>query len=261
MRARAHPARSRSIGKKLGASPAPLVAHLCPTRPSAPIPVKHCATPAHSQMCGKKLLPARRSSSGSSMAIARSTTRRSRSCGRCSCKPGGHAARMAVSPRVGGRSARSFPNSTILLGLSSARSIMQPSRLFRSRSGRRCWRAFHELSPTPQSSTLFGMTRSYEGEEHSSACARQPVSKLEQRGKATKRENIEARYSHISWLFRFGFGYSQAKMAPDTGHPRQDIAKPPKLSGAVPAMFVVFRMVTAWKLATSASMTPSLTIS
>ena len=31
MRARAHPARSRSIGAKLGASPAPLAAHLCPT--------------------------------------------------------------------------------------------------------------------------------------------------------------------------------------------------------------------------------------
>lgn len=52
-------------------------------------------------------------------------------------------------PASGWALVRSFPNSTILLGLSSARSIMQPSRLFRSRSGRRCWRAFHELSPPP----------------------------------------------------------------------------------------------------------------
>ena len=201
-RARAHPARSRSIGVKLGASPAPLAAHLCPTRTSVPIPAKHCATPAHSRMCGMKLLPARRSSSVSCTALARSTTRRSRSCGRCSCKLGGHAARMAASLRSDGRLARSFPISTILLGLSSAGSTMPPLQLFQSHSVRRSWRVFRGRSPIPQSSMLFGMTRSYAGEGHSSACVRQPVSKLKQRGKATKRENIRARYSHVSWLFR-----------------------------------------------------------
>jgi hypothetical protein len=60
------------------------------------------------------------------------------------------------------------------------------------------------------------MTRSYGGEGRSSAYARQLVSKLKARGKAIKRENINGRYSHVSWLFRFGIGYSQAKMAPDT---------------------------------------------
>lgn len=139
-----------------------------------------------------KLLPARQSSSVSCTAPARSTTRRSRSCGRCSCKLGGHAARMAMSLRSDGRLARSFPISTILLGLSSAGSTMPPLQLFQSHSVRRSWRVFRGRSPIPQSSMLFGMTRSYGGEGHSSACARQPVSKLKQRGEATKRENIRA---------------------------------------------------------------------
>jgi hypothetical protein len=67
---------------------------------------------------------------------------------------------------------------SILLGRSSAGSTIRPSQLFLSHSVRRSWRAFRERSPIPPSSKLFGMTRSYAGEKLSSACARQPVSKL-----------------------------------------------------------------------------------
>ena len=138
----------------------------------------HCATPAHSWRCGQKLLPVRRSSNVSFTATARSIIRRSRSCVRCSCILGGHAARMAANLRPVGRSERSFLISTILLGRSSAGSTIRPSQLFLSNSVRRSWRAFRERSPIPPSSKLFGTTRSYAGEGHSSACARQPVSKL-----------------------------------------------------------------------------------
>ena len=59
------------------------------------------------------------------------------------------------------------------------------------------WQASRERSPIPTPSTLFGMRRSYGGEERSNAYARQPGSKLKQRGKAIKCENIFGRYSHI----------------------------------------------------------------
>jgi hypothetical protein len=71
-----------------------------------------------------------------------------------------------------------FLISTILLGRSSAGSTIRPSPLFLSHSVRRSWRAFRERLSIPQSSELFRMTRSYAREGHSSACARQPVSKL-----------------------------------------------------------------------------------
>jgi hypothetical protein len=100
-------------------------------------------------------------------------------------------------PAAGWALGRYFPNSTILRDQSSAGSTMRPLQLFRSRSGRRSWREFRERSPIPPSSTLFEMRRSCEGEEHSSAYARQPVSKLKSRGKAIKRENIDLQYSHV----------------------------------------------------------------
>jgi hypothetical protein len=98
---------------------------------------------------------------------------------------------MAVTLQPDGRSARYIPNSTILRGQSSAGSIIPPLQLFRSPSGRRSWRAFRERSPIPPSSTLFEMRRSCEGEEPSSAYARQLVSTPKSRGKAIKRENMK----------------------------------------------------------------------
>lgn len=74
---------------------------------------------------------------------------------------------------------------------------MRLLQLFQSRSGRRSWRALREPSPVPQSSTLFEMRRACEVEEHSSAYARQLVSKLKPQKKAIKRENIEGRYFHV----------------------------------------------------------------
>ena len=74
---------------------------------------------------------------------------------------------------------------------------MQPLRRCLSLSAQRFWQASRERSPIPLSSMLFEMRRSYGGEERSSAYARQLGSKLKQRGKAIKCENIIGRYSHI----------------------------------------------------------------
>ena len=107
-------------------------------------------------------------------------------------------------------------------GPSSAGSTMQPARRCRYLSGQRFWLASRGRSPTQQFSTLFGMRRSFGGEGLSSAYARLPGLKLEQRGKAIKCENILGRYSQIRWLFWRKIRYSQAKMVPDMGRKPSD---------------------------------------
>ena len=178
-------------------SPAPLAARPFRIRTSVPTTAKHCATLAPSAAYGRKPSPERRSSSVSFAATAFSNIRRSRLCARCSCRLGGPAARTVATLRSVGRSARSFPNSTISRGPSSAESIMPPLRRCRLLSALHSWLASRERSPIPPPSTLFEMRRSYGGEERSSAFVRQLGSKLKQRGKAIKRENIIGRYSHV----------------------------------------------------------------
>jgi hypothetical protein len=174
-----------------------LAARPCQTQTSVPITAKHCATPAHSRAYGKKPWPVRRSLSASFTATAPSTIRRSLSCARCSSKLGGLAARMVATPLSAGRSARSFPNSTISRDLSSAESIMPPLRRCLSLSVPPFWQASRKRSQIPTPSALFGMRRSCGGEERSNACAKPLGSKLKRRGKAIKCENIFGRYSHI----------------------------------------------------------------
>ena len=74
---------------------------------------------------------------------------------------------------------------------------MPPSRRCLSLSVQPFWQASRKRSPIPTPSTLFGMRRSYGGEERSTAYARQPGLKLKRLGKAIKCENIDQTYSHV----------------------------------------------------------------
>jgi hypothetical protein len=94
-----------------------------------------------------------------------------------------------------------FGNALILAGLESA-------------SVRRSWRAFREQSPIPQSSKLFGMTRSYAEEGHSERLCE--TAHLEAQGPKKSHQMRDYRPPIFSHLMAFpGFGYSQAKMAPE----------------------------------------------
>ena len=109
-RAKAHPARSRSIGEKPGASPAPLAARLCQTRTGRSNSGETLRDTSPFVEVWTEAVAGEAVINVSFTATARSIIRPVRSCVRCWCILGGHAARMAANLRPVGRSERSSLN-------------------------------------------------------------------------------------------------------------------------------------------------------